>query len=499
MNKIVLINTLINYASKNLMLDNRDKGYLFNFLLHKFNIDSPETDEYEECQIDELIKYIKETGIVEGMCCDIDSERFVTEIMGILTPLPSKIEDVFWNYYSKDQEMACKFLYNLQVKNNYIKATQIALNKHWKTEYIDNFLEITINLSKPEKDNKVTARLIDKVSNTYPKCLLCKENLGYAGRKDAPARQNLRTIGFKLEDENWFMQFSPYQYYDEHVIVINEKHLNMKIDQSTFRKLIAFVDLFPNYFIGSNTELPIVGGSILNHEHYQGGKHLMPIFFAPPKFHFTIKKYPGCQIEYLNWFKSCIVLTSQSKEDLISLATNILDEWKKYDDEEVDIIAKTTAQHNTITPIVRKTDGKYTIYLILRNNRTNEKYEDGIFHSHKEYHNIKKEAIGLIEAMGLFILPGRLDRQFRIIKDILQGKISLSDALIETPDLMVHKEMIADAIINNGERNNDEKADMIIKNYIDNVCVKILECTAVFKNNDLGDEHLLKFIKRLDL
>lgn len=497
MKKEELVNELICYSQRFLDLHFKDMIYIYNLLLRKFKIDKPEITDYnyQNMNIDELILNIEEIGIQNQLCTEENKERFSCEIMGDISLLPSKFEEVFWNKYHLSKQDACNYFYNYQVHNDYIKKSKIDLNEKWRADFDNNFLEITINLSKPEKDNKKTAALINSESQKYPKCLLCKENLGYAGRIDAPARENIRTVWMKLNNENWFMQFSPYQYYEDHIIVISENHHNMKIEKDTFIKLCDFVDIFDNYFIGSNTELPIVGGSILDHEHYQGGKHLMPIFFAKTKYNLSHSNYKNCKIEYLDWYNSCFKLTSKDRNEIINLATLFLDKWRLYSDEKIDLICKTDKLHNTITPVVRKVDNEYIFYLILRNNRTNTEFPDGIFHSHNEYHNIKKEAIGLIEAMGLFILPGRLKRQCKIIDDIINNSISLDDAFNQNPDLLVHQKMINELLNDKSKLYSKEK----IKNKINEYCEKILSCTGIFKNNEKGAIHLFNYFNYMNL
>ena len=349
-------------------------------------------------------------------------------------------------------------------------------------------------MSKPEKNNKDIAKLISapKTGVKYPKCLLCIENLGYQGRSDHPARENIRIIPLTLNNEDWFMQYSPYVYYDHHCIVINNKHENMVINKENMNALLDFVDQNEYYFIGSNADLPIVGGSILNHNHFQGGSHLMPLMYSKIRYDFYLDKYSDVKLSYLDWYNSTFLIRGKSKAKVLDLASHILDVWKEYSDEEVDIRAYTDGvRHNTITPIVRKVDGEYYVYLILRNNRCNDVHPDGIFHAHQEYFNIKKEGIGLIEAMGLFILPARLKRQMGEVEYLLENNISLEEYFKAHEDMEVHKDMITYLRSKKG----DSKA--LIQNYINDVCRNILKCTAVFKDDELGQEHLRKFVKSL--
>ena len=498
------IEELLEYASSKLHMEEVDRIYLRNMLLRKLNVEEPYSGEIDKEYIhslnvpDVLIKdlkdYVEENNLAEN------SDLFVTEIMGDLTPLPSKTIDIFNSYYREDVNKACEFLYDLSIKNNYIQKTAVDKNLYWKATFPNNFLEITINLSKPEKNNKDIKKLLTAKSSSYPKCLLCKENLGYKGRSNHPARENIRIIPVKLNGEDFFMQYSPYVYYDQHCIVVSYTHDFMKMGKETFMKLSDFVDLFPNYMIGSNAQLPIVGGSILNHEHFQGGKHRMPVMYAKDRYTYKSNKFNDCKISYLDWYNSVFVIKSKNKAQLIECMTYIYEKYCEYNDEEIDLICKTDAQHSTVTPVFEKYGEEYKAYLILRNNRCNEEHEDGIFHAHKEYHNIKKEGIGLIEAMGLFILPARLKRQCNEIKEILKDKdIDVVKFVEEHEGLDVHASMIDQLIVNVGRNNTEEEAEKAVKEYINETCKEILECTAIFKNTEIGQQHLDKFVKYLDL
>lgn len=508
----ILVEELLAYAKSHLFLNDIDCIYLRNILLTKFNLDSP----YKESNLDfskinnlkipdELVNKISEYALENNLVKKEYLNNFITDIFGILTPLPSKINETFNEIKNnKGPQKACDYLYNISIFNNYIQKTAIEKNIKWKYDDFknNNYLEITINLSKPEKNNKDIANLLTKkVDKKYPLCLLCKENEGFYGTLTHPARQNIRTIKIKLNNENWFMQYSPYAYYDEHCIVINENHHPMQIDSSTPIKLFDFVDFLPNYFIGSNASLPIVGGSILNHEHYQGGLHLMPMHHAKIKYLFTNNEFNDLKIGILDWYSSAIQIEGTNKEKIISLAQRIINTWEHYDDIDNEIIFKTNnTPHNTITPILRKENNIYKFTLILRNNRTNEEYPDGIFHVHPEYQNIKKEGIGLIEAMGLFILPGRLKRQLSEIEEIIlkNSKFNIDELNNPSHDLYVHKDMIK-KLFKNGPYDTKEKANIAVQNYVNETCVHILENTAVFKNNEKGIKGFEKFLNILGL
>lgn len=502
----LLIEKLITYAKEFLYLNDSDVTYTRNFLLYALKIEKPyggaedlsciKKLEVPDVLAEELKNYISENKIAGKD----DAEIFINGIFGSLTQKPSEINSFFLTLKEANStEKALRFLYDLSIKNNYIQKSAIDKNIKWDCLADNNKIEITINLSKPEKDNKDIAKLLYKKDvEKYPRCLLCAENEGYSGRADHPSRQNLRVINFKLDGADWFLQFSPYQYYNEHCIVINKQHIPMVVNESTFKKLIEFVDLFPNYFIGSNASLPIVGGSILNHEHYQGGGYEMPMFSAGVLKEFKKENFKNTEISVLDWFNSCVKLKGRDKDELLQLCNLIYNSWNSYDDESCEIISKTDdVRHNAITPIVRKAGEAYEAYLILRNNRTNERHKGGIFHAHEQYHNIKKEGIGLIEAMGLFILPGRLDRQMRVIEEILTGKTDYNPAGIqkEDNDLYVHGAMIEELAGANGTHNKEDKAQKLIRDYINNVCKNILINTAVFKlNTDAGRTAMEKYL-----
>lgn len=489
-----LINELLYYAKIHLGLNGLDFLYAQNRLLDKFKIDYLKEIPIDESTIknlatpDYFFEFIKEYILSNSITNYNTIESFIAEVMGELTPSPTLVNHYF-NEIRKTNgiENACLYLYNLGIKNNYIQKKAIDLNIKWETK--DN-LEITINLSKPEKNNKDIAALLTKESVDYPKCLLCKENLGYNGNNKTPPRQNLRFITLSLCKEEWFLQYSPYQYYEEHCIVINNLHTPMIINELTFRKLMSFLDLFPHYFIGSNSDLPIVGGSILDHEHYQGGAHLLPIMKASERF---VIINGEVEIAYLNWYNSCLKLTSKNKEQLIQVASKINLSWQNYSNEDIQIYNSISERHNTITPIMKKENDKYHLYMILRNNACNNDYPDGIYHAHPQYHNIKKEGIGLIEATGLFILPGRLKRQCDEIAKILQNnKLNMDIYYTQNPDMLVHKEMIKDLL----KRNIISDYQYHIKEYINDVCKNILINTAVFKNDEVSENYLKEFIKK---
>ena len=501
----ILTEKLLRYAVKFLHLNERDVIYMRNLLLREFNLDAPAEDcgdlsfidtlTVPDVLVSELETYALENGLAEEHTLNLYS----TYVMGILSPLPSKVNEDFLKI-KKEQgiEKACEYFYNLSIMSNYVQKTAISRNLKWEYVDGDKFLEITVNLSKPEKDNKEIAKLLTapKPANKYPSCLLCKENEGFKGTLTHPARENIRTISLTMGGEPWFVQYSPYAYYNEHMIAISEAHVPMHIKKDTIEKVLDFVDFFPNYMIGSNAALPIIGGSILNHEHFQGGEHLMPMHKAPVKETFTSKEFPEVKIGIVDWYNSVIRLESDSREKISALATKIVNAWETFTCEECFIFAETDGvKHNSLSPVCRIKDGKYVMDMILRNNITTEEYPDGVFHAHPEYHNIKKEGIGLIEAMGLFILPGRLKKQFAMMADILCGNTAYDeDALNDKENyLYAHRDMIKD-LLKDGMADSFESAEKRITDRVNVICKNILFNTAVFKKDEVGENGFKKFL-----
>ncbi len=504
----LLIEKLIRYAVKFLHLNQRDVIYFRNILLREFKLDAPFLGEYDLSWIDkldvpdllvgEVEQYAKENSLVEeGL-----ENLFSTFVFGLLSPIPSIVNQTFRDLKEKDGiEKACAYLYDLSVKNNYVQKTAIGRNLHWIYLDGEKFLEITVNLSKPEKDNKDIAKLLTlkKSDAKYPECLLCKENEGYQGRANHPARENIRTISLTMGGEPWFVQYSPYAYYNEHMIAISESHTPMKINGQTLEKLLDFVDFFPNYMIGSNAALPIIGGSILNHEHFQGGEHLMPMHKCGVKEEYEISEYPTLKIGIADWYNSVIRLESNDRELIKKVGKTIIEEWENYSDIENEIISQTNeTRHNSLSPVCRKNGNVYILDVILRNNRTSEEYPDGIFHAHPEYHNIKKEGIGLIEAMGLFILPGRLKKQLADIAQILCNGVECDISTLddENNNLFVHRNMIKD-LLKDGFSNSFEDAQRRVYQRVNETCKNILFNTAVFKDTKVGRKGFNAFMEKI--
>lgn len=493
----ILIEKLLVYAETFLSLNKRDEIYFRNLLLREFKLDEPAENagdlsfvkDYDvpDELVGEIAAYARENGLVK----DGEEGRYCTYIMGILSPLPSEVNETFMKIKAeRGIEKACEYFYNLSVKNDYVQKTAISRNLKWEYKDGDRTLEITINLSKPEKDNKEIAKLLTAPKKAkYPACLLCKENEGFEGTATHPARENIRTVSLTLGGEPWFVQYSPYAYYNEHMIAISEKHAPMHIESDTIDKVLDFVDFFPNYMIGSNAALPIIGGSILNHEHFQGGGHLMPMHKAPLlKTEYVCAKYPNVKVGVADWYNSVIRLESSDRKQIGDLAKNVVKGWAGFTCKPCGIYAETDGvKHNSLSPVCRKNGDVYVVDMILRNNITSEEYPDGVFHAHPEYHNIKKEGIGLIEAMGLFILPGRLKKQLAEIAKILCGETPYDEAALADKDnyLYAHRFMIKE-LLSTGVAKDEQEAEKRVTDKVNDVCRNILLNTAVFKKDENG-------------
>ncbi len=502
----LLVEKLIVYAKSFLGLKELDEIYYINVLLRLFNLTSPLNEqvdlefikEYQvpDLLVNEIIKYSLENNIVND---EIEGDLFANYVLGLLSPNPSEVNSTFMTLKeSVGVQSACDYLYNLSIKNYYIRKSAIEKNVGWTAKELKIPLEITVDLSKPEKSNKDVTKLLTATDiYKYPICPLCKENEGFYGSATHPARTNLRTITLNLGGEEWGMKYSPYSYFDEHCILFNKTHTPMEMDGLTIEKLLDFIEIFPNYFIGSNSDLPIVGGSILNHEHYQGGKFEMPLHKANALKTYKSQDYKDLSVEILNFYNSVIRIVGFNRNTVQTLATEIIEKWKTYTDESLNIIANSGGvRHNTVTPIVRFVDDQYCIELILRNNLTSDEFPDGIYHAHPEYHNIIKDDIGIIEAMGLYILPARLIRQFKEIENILLGITPYNKDLINNPenDLYLHRDMIDYLVKKNPSVKTQKSANKIITNYVNDVCAKILFNTAVFKKDSKGVAGFNKFL-----
>ena len=414
-----------------------------------------------------------------------------TAIMGCLVAAPAVIQAAFAQHYHSSSQAATQYFYQQSRASNYIRMARIAKNNCWKHRCSDGELDITINLSKPEKDPKAIIAAGQAKSASYPKCLLCRENEGYAGRVDHPARQNLRLIPLTLNEEQWFLQYSPYEYYNEHCIVLKAEHEPMKLSRATFVRLLDFVRQFPHYFLGSNADLPIVGGSILSHDHFQGGCYEFAMSRAAVEHAFVWSKYADIEVQQLIWPMSVLRLRSRNAAQLVEAADELLNVWRGYSDATVDIVAHTgDTPHNTVTPIARMREGVFELDLVLRNNRTSEAHPLGIFHPHAELHHIKKENIGLIEVMGLAVLPDRLQTAMTHLAACLRGE----DQLAHHPELLAHSDWFAQ-IAPSYEVGMD--AQTYLKAAIGEVFVQVLTDAGVYKRDVAGRTGFHRFIEHL--
>ncbi len=488
------IKALIEYAVKNGLIEESDKIYCTNSIIAMLKLDSyDDTCEAAEGEINEILDKLCDVAAEKEIIIDSITYRdlFDTAIMGVLTPRPSQVIEKFNSLYAESPEKATDYYYKLSGDTNYIRRDRIAKILKWQQTGEYGTIDITVNLSKPEKDPKAIAAAKNAPQSGYPKCMLCTENVGYAGRVDFPARQNHRIIPITINNSPWSMQYSPYVYYNEHCIVFNSKHTPMTIDKSAFAKLLEFTSLFPHYFIGSNADLPIVGGSILSHEHFQGGRFEFAMERAPIETKVSFKGFEDIEAGLVKWPMSTIRLLSDKPERLVDLADKILTKWRGYSDESAFIFAETEGTpHNTITPIARRRGEKYELDLVLRNNITTEEHPMGVYHPHSELHHIKKENIGLIEVMGLAVLPPRLKPELEALADaIVTGKDLRTDELTAS-----HADW-AEEFIKEYDEINAENAMSIIETEVGKVFAKVLEHAGVYKRNEEGKAAFLRFIE----
>lgn len=492
MNINTAVKSLVRYAIDNEMIEKWDEIWAINTVCQALNMDSFEDCEAENAELEDILASILDYAVENGLCEDsvVYRDLFDTKIMGLLTPRPSEVISKFQFLYIRDKKSATDYYYKLCQDSDYIRRYRIKNDLKWitKTEYGD--IDITINLSKPEKDPKAIAAALKMKATSYPKCLLCKENEGYMGRINHPARQNHRIIPMTLGGENFFMQYSPYVYYNEHCIVFNAEHTPMKIDKSAFAKLLDFVEKFPHYFVGSNADLPIVGGSILTHEHFQGGNYEFAMAKAPIETKVTFSGFEDIQAGIVKWPMSVIRIKGTDKTRLVELADKVLTTWRGYTDKDSFIYAETEGTpHNTITPIARMRNGQFELDLVLRNNITTEDCPLGYYHPHPEYHHIKKENIGLIEVMGLAVLPSRLKNEMAVLgKAMVNGEdISANETIAS------HKEW-AEMIMQKYDINEDN-IDDILKKEIGIVFTSILGQCGVYSRDEEGKAGFLRFIE----
>ena len=486
------ITALVNYGIGHGLIEEADRVWAVNRILEILGL-----SEYEACEVTEnkpleeilgsILDYAVETGLIEDG--PVSRDLFDTKLMGAMTPPPSAVRRSFFEKYDRSPKEATDWYYSFSQVTDYVRSYRIVKDVKWvaSTEYGD--LDITINLSKPEKDPRAIAAAKNAPQSSYPKCLLCRENEGYAGRINHPARQNHRIMPVVIDGKDWFFQYSPYVYYNEHCIVFNGEHTPMKIERSTFRKLLDFVKQFPHYFVGSNADLPIVGGSILSHDHFQGGHYTFAMEKAPVEKAVTFAGFEDVEAGIVKWPMSVIRLRSEKDDRLVELADKILLAWRGYTDEAAFIFAETDGEpHNTITPIARHRDGKYELDLVLRNNITTEEHPLGVYHPHAELHHIKKENIGLIEVMGLAVLPARLKSELA----------NLADALVEGRDVTVDEELSKHAPWVEAMRKQysftKENVDEILRSEVGAIFAKVLEHAGVYKCDEQGREAFQRFI-----
>lgn len=491
------IKKLVCYGIECELIKDCDKVYVTNRILECLRLDEYEepSKDFTNVNLEETLKELLDFAVEQNIIEDsiVYRDLFDAKLMACLMPMPHEVIERFYSLYEESPEKATDYFYKLSRDSDYIRRYRIVKDMRWSvpSEYGD--IDISINLSKPEKDPKAIAAAKLQKQSGYPKCMLCKECEGYAGRTNFPARQNHRVIPITVNNSPWGFQYSPYVYYNEHCIVFNGEHTPMKIEKATFQKLFDFVKLFPHYFLGSNADLPIVGGSILSHDHYQGGHYTFAMAKAPIENSFTIKGFEDVEAGIVKWPLSVIRLRSKNSDRIIELADIILTKWRSYTDEEAFIFAETDGeQHNTITPIARKVGDTFELDLTLRNNITTGEYPLGVYHPHEKYHHIKKENIGLIEVMGLAVLPSRLKEELQILAEyIVDNKDIRSNEKIEK-----HADWTYEFMKNYDSITEDNVMD-ILKTEVGKVFVGVLEDAGVYKCTEDGRRAFMRFVESI--
>ena len=491
------IKKLVQYGIDTGLTPECERIYTTNLLLDLFHEDSYEDADIvgEEIELEVVLKDLLDEAVARGIIEDsiVYRDLFDTKMMNCLMPRPAQVQAEFKKYYEVSPEEATNYFYKFSQDCDYIRRYRVKKDRKWKADSEYGEIDITINLSKPEKDPKAIAAAKNAKQSSYPKCQLCVENEGYAGRVNHPARENHRIMPITVNDSAWGFQYSPYVYYNEHCIVFNGQHTPMKIEKATFVKLFDFVKLFPHYFLGSNADLPIVGGSILSHDHFQGGHYTFAMAKAPMEKTFTIKGYEDVEAGIVKWPLSVIRLRSKDETRLIELGDHILKAWRGYTDEDAFVFAETDGEpHNTITPIARKVGDTYELDLALRNNITTEEHPLGVYHPHAKRHNIKKENIGLIEVMGLAVLPARLKDEMEL----------LAEYLVERKDIRSNEKIEkhadwADTFVGKYDKITTENVMGILEKEIGIVFTKVLEDAGVFKCTEEGREAFMRFVNTL--
>lgn len=492
------VSRLVNYGLQKKLITREDAVYAANRMLEKLHL-----GEYEQVQVNEELPYPAEPlqvlcdwAVQQGITEDNQDMRdmFDTELMDCLMPRPSQVIASFYQLYEVDKKAATDYYYTLSRNSNYIRVDRIQKDQKWATKTPYGEMIITINLSKPEKDPKAIAAAKNAPQSGYPKCALCRENEGFTGSANQAARANHRLIPFSLGGEEWFIQYSPYVYYNEHCILLNAQHKPMQVSRDSIGRLLAFIELFPHYFVGSNADLPIVGGSILSHDHFQGGNFEFPMAKAGLRQTVSFPGYADVKAGIVDWPMSAIRITGENKEQLLELAGKILTGWRGYSDETADIFAFTgETPHNTITPIARRRGAAYELDLVLRNNRTTREHPLGLFHPHQQYHHIKKENIGLIEVMGLAILPPRLLTEIEQVKTVLLHP-EREKEILSVPAMAVHTQWVQDLKKQNPTQEN---ALQLIQDSIGTIFMEILSDAGVYKDTPEGNAAILRFCESI--
>ena len=491
------IKKLVEYGVRTGLTPECERTYTTNLLLEIFKEDDYEdvSIEGEELDLEQILKELLDEAVARGLVEDsvVFRDLFDTKLMNCLLPRPAQVQKTFWEEYERSPEAATEFFYKFSQDSDYIRRYRVKKDMKWKVDSPYGEIDITINLSKPEKDPKAIAAAGAAKASSYPKCQLCMENEGYAGRANHPARETHRIIPITINDSRWGFQYSPYVYYNEHCIVFNGQHVPMKIDRAAFVKLFDFVKQFPHYFLGSNADLPIVGGSILSHDHFQGGNYTFAMAKAPIEIPVTIPGYEDVEAGIVKWPLSVLRIRHADEKRLIDLADHVLQAWRGYTDEDAFIYAETDGTpHNTITPIARKKGDMYELDLTLRNNITTEEHPLGVYHPHAQYHNIKKENIGLIEVMGLAVLPSRLKEELEILADyIVEGKDIRSNEKIAK-----HADWTDSFLPKYDSITKDNVMD-ILKEETGIVFTHVLEDAGVYKCTEEGRRAFMRFIETL--
>ena len=489
------IEALVCYGAETGLIDNNEAIYTRNRLLDVLREDGFEVSEPMKGELHDILKVLTGYAVKKGLCADTVESRDIydTRLMNCLTPRPSEVNRRFSALYAQSPQAATDWFYQFSGNVNYIRRDRIARDRCWKVQSEYGEIDITINLSKPEKDPRDIAAAGKAGATAYPRCQLCTENVGYAGRIGHPARANHRVIPLGIGGEEWFFQYSPYVYYNEHCIVFNGSHVPMIISKEAFEKLFDFVRQFPHYFVGSNADLPIVGGSILSHEHFQGGHYTFAMERAEEEYHFSVKEYHDISCGIVKWPLSVIRLRGRDSDRLVSLASLILGKWRGYTDESAVILAETDGTpHNTITPIARRRGEDYELDLCLRNNLTTDEHPLGLYHPHAQWHHIKKENIGLIEVMGLAVLPARLQSEL----DLLESFIAEGRNLSEDGTIAKHAAWAA-SFAGKLKGQPRETIRETLEQEVGKVFLHVLEDAGVFKRDDAGKAAFLRFISSL--